>query len=260
MYRLYVDEVGTDSLTHLEKDKHRFLSLTGVAMKVSHARDALEPNLNWIKSNVFEHDPDNPIVLHRKEILGLKGPYQILRNDDKKDLFNRAIIRLFASCDYHVITALIDKQWMVKQTHWAKSHPYHYLMEILVEKYVQFLERKRSIGDIMPESRQGKDQLLQKAYDKVRAKGTDYVNHKRIAAWVRAKNLKFRKKRENIAGLQLCDLIAHPSHIYTRSLMGHQVSLGEFSQQVVDILEQEKYDRSPSSGKIKGYGIKHLPQ
>jgi len=28
MYRLYVDEVGTDDLTHVEKDKHRFLSLT----------------------------------------------------------------------------------------------------------------------------------------------------------------------------------------------------------------------------------------
>lgn len=260
MYRLYVDEVGTDSLTHLEKDKHRFLSLTGVAMKVADARDTLEPNLNWIKAKVFEHDPDIPIVFHRKEILGLKGPYQALRDADRKDLFNRSIMRLFHSTEYYVITALIDKQWMVKQTHWAKNHPYHYLMEILVEKYVQFLERKRLIGDIMPESRQGKDGLLQKAYDSVRAKGTDYVNSRRIEAWIRAKNLKFRKKHENSAGLQLCDLLAHPSHIYTRSLMNHDVRLGDFSQQVVDILVRDKYDRSQASGKIIGYGIKHLPQ
>lgn len=260
MYRLYVDEVGTDSLTHLDKDKHRFLSLTGVAMKVSQARDVLEPNLNWIKANVFEHDPDNPIILHRKDILGLKGPFGLLRDDKRKALFNKAIMRIFESTDYRVITALIDKEWMIQQTHWSKTHPYHYLMEILVEKYVQFLERKRSIGDIMPESRQGKDQLLQKAYDDVRAKGTDFVNKQRIAAWVRAKQLKFRKKHDNTAGIQLCDLLAHPSHIYTRSLMRHDVCLGPFSQQVVDILIREKYDRSQGTGKIVGYGIKHLPQ
>jgi hypothetical protein len=43
MYRLYVDEVGTDDMTNLEDDNHRYLSLTGVAMEVSHARDWNSP-------------------------------------------------------------------------------------------------------------------------------------------------------------------------------------------------------------------------
>lgn len=260
MFRLYVDEVGTDGLTHLEKDKHRFLSLTGVAMRVSHARDHLCRNMDWIKANVFEHDPDAPIVLHRKEIMGLKGPYEILKHQEKRDLFDRAIMRLFGSTEYKVITALIDKNWMVKQGHWAKTHPYHYLMEILVEKYAQFLERQGEIGDIMPESRQGKDRLLQGACDAVRKNGTDYVSSARIQSAIRARQLKFRTKKENISGLQLCDLLAHPSHIYTRSLMGHDVTLGPFSAQVSEILVRDKYDRSQKSGKIIGYGIKHLPQ
>ena len=69
MYRLYVDEVGTDALTHLDKDKHRFLSLTGVAMKIADARDLLEPAVNRLKAQIYRHDPDTPIILHRKEIL-----------------------------------------------------------------------------------------------------------------------------------------------------------------------------------------------
>jgi hypothetical protein len=43
LYRLYVDEVGTDAITHLDKDKHRYLSLTGVAMDLEHAARKLEP-------------------------------------------------------------------------------------------------------------------------------------------------------------------------------------------------------------------------
>lgn len=42
MYRLHVDEVGTDDLGHLEADEDRYLSLTGIAMEIDKARDDLE--------------------------------------------------------------------------------------------------------------------------------------------------------------------------------------------------------------------------
>lgn len=216
--------------------------------------------MNWIKANVFGHDPDSPLVFHRKDILGFKGPYECLRDQEKCARFDKAILRLFEVTEYATITALIDKKWMLQQEHWERNHPYHYLMDILVEKYVQFLERKQDIGDIMPESRQDKDALLQSAYEAVRAKGSDFVSSDRIASAIRAKHLKFRTKKDNIAGLQLCDLIAHPSHIFVRGKMGHDVSLGTFATKVADILWRLKYDRSPYNGKIIGYGIKHLPQ
>lgn len=110
----------------------------------------------------------------------------------------------------------------------------------------------------MPESRQGKDGILQRSFTSVRAKGTKYVNTDRICQWIRAKELKFRTKKDNCAGIQLCDLLAHPSHMYVRKLMKHQVSLGEFAQKVAKILNDNKYDRS-KMGKIIGYGVKHLP-
>lgn len=260
MFRLYVDEVGTDALTHLEKDKHRYLSLTGVAIQINHARDVLLASMNRIKADIFDHDPDTPIILHRKEIMGLKGPYHRLRNDAIAQRFNEAILQIYENTKYTVITALIDKQWMLRQEHWVKTHPYHYLMEILAEKYAQFLERNRSIGDIMPESRKGKNDLLQRAFDRVMRNGTQFVSSERLSSAIRAKKLKFRSKPQNVAGLQLCDLLAHPSHIYTRSLMGHDVNPGPFATQVVNILVRSKYDRSPWNGKIIGYGIKHLPQ
>ncbi|MEI9419185.1 hypothetical protein [Mesorhizobium sp. Cs1321R2N1] len=193
-----MDEVGTDGLTHLDKDKQRFLSLTGVAMRVDYVRDEFARNLDLIKARVFEHDPDDPIVFHRKDIMGLKGPYECLRDVGKKALFDEMILKLFQDSEYTVITALIDKKWMVAQEHWARNEPYHFLMEILVEKYLQFLERMGTIGDIMPESRQSKDDLLQKAFDGLRRGGCAYVSAPRIASAIRAKTLKFRTKLHSI--------------------------------------------------------------
>src|SRR5262245_50827726 len=132
-------------------------------------------------------------------------------------------------------------------------------MEILVEKYVQWLERHNGDGDIMPEMRRGKkDAALQKAFNHLQRWGSYYVNSTRIRARLPGKKLKFRAKYENISGLQLCDLLANPSHMHIRFLNGHQVCVGPFSKQIIPILVNSKYDRS-TLGRILGYGIKSLP-
>lgn len=256
MYRLYVDEVGTTGLNNLDKDKNRYLSLTGVAMDIRHAADALEPNMNWIKSSILRHDPDSPTILHRSDIVGLGGSFEILKDEAIRSTFDRSILKLFSITEFRVITAILDKKVMLSKSHWKEKEPYHYLMDILVEKYVQLLERTKTIGDIMPEQRgRDQDRALQDAFTKTRSEGTFYVGSHRVQSVIRSKNLKFRSKKENIAGLQLCDLLAHPSHMIARELVKHQVTLGPFAIKVRDILIAKKYDRS-SSGKIIGYGIK----
>lgn len=258
MYRLYVDEVGTDDVTKIEADEDRYLSLTGVAMETAHARDSLAPKFEWIKAKVFDHDPDHPIIFHRRKIVQRKRVFGVLNDDTKRDLFDRAILRVLNRCDYRVITAFIDKQAMLKQPKWRNKHPYHFLMEVLVEKYAQFLERKDAIGDIMPEGRKGpKDSALQIAFETVRREGTFYVSTARICARIPSAHLKFRYKPDNIDGLQLCDLLAHPSHMIIRERLGHSVELGAFTSRIKTLLMQEKYDRS-GTGTIMGYGMKWL--
>src|SRR5690554_5347984 len=115
MFRLYVDEVGTDDLTNIDEDHDRYLSLTGVAMKIVDARDQLEPNLNWIKTHIFDHDPDDPLVLHRRKIMQFKGAFGILRDEDKKHQFDQALMRIFEVTNYTIITGFIDKKAMLRQ-------------------------------------------------------------------------------------------------------------------------------------------------
>ncbi len=199
------------------------------------------------------------IILHRKDIFQRKGFFGKLNDSTLCARFDAAIISYLTEIDYAVITVFIDKKGMINQTHWNNKHPYHYLMEILVEKYVQWLERHNCDGDIMPEMRRGKkDAALQRAFIHVQLWGSYYVNSIRIRARLPGKKLKFRAKYENISGLQLCDLIAHPSHMYIRFCKGHHVHIGPFSKQIIPILVDSKYDRS-NLGRIHGYEMKSLP-
>jgi hypothetical protein len=259
MYRLYVDEVGTDDMNDLKNDDHRYLSLTGVAMKIEVARDDLTPKFDWVKKTVFDHDPDNPVIFHRKKIVHRKAEFGVLNDKNKADLFDRAMLRIYKQCDYAVITALIDKLDASGKEKWREKHPYHYLMQILVEKFARFLDRNNDFGEVMPEGRKGiKDARLQEAYDAVRKNGNFYFPPEKICYRIPSKQLKFRYKRDNIAGLQLADLLAHPSHMYIRSRQNHPVTLGAYAQSVTTILVTSKYDRS-YHGSIMGYGIKYLP-
>jgi hypothetical protein len=148
-YRLYVDEVGNDDIGNVSDERHRYLSLTGVAMKLADTRDVLTPRLDKLKRDIFRSDPDVPIILHRKDLLQRKGIFGKLNDPTLRASFDTETLSIIAETPYSVITVLIDKKGMLNQKHWINRHPYHYLMEILVEKYVQFLERRGSTGDIM---------------------------------------------------------------------------------------------------------------
>lgn len=260
MYRLYIDEHGTDDVTSVEGDNERYLSLTGVAMKVDVARDILAPALDQLKADIFDHDPDEPIILHRKKIVKGNGPFGVLDKDpDLRAAFDARIKQIKATTDYRVITALIDKRAMLGKLNWVNKQPYHYLMEVMAEKFSLFLDRMNDIGDIMPEGRMGKsDERLQTAYMQVRGAGTYYVSAHAMRKRIPSSNLKFRYKRDNIAGLQLADLLAHPSHMIVREKMGHQVTLGSYCAEMKALLIDHKYDRS-QWGKVVGYGMKWLP-
>lgn len=258
-YRLYIDEVGNDDMSHTDDERHRYLSLSGVAMDQDYARDHATPAFNTLKA-ILKHDPDRQVILHRKDIMNKRGFFECLGDQSICDAFDAGMVKFFTETDYTLITVLIDKLRMLEQKHWQERHPYHYLMKILVEKYVQWLERKGGIGDIMPEMRKGKkDDALQRAFASVRIWGSDYVNAKRIKAAIPSKTLKFRSKEHNVTGLQVCDLIAHPSHMNVRKTQGHAVELGPFAQKIVPILLDKKYDRSPYNGSVIGYGMKYLP-
>jgi len=215
------------------------------------------PEIQRIKAEILELDPDEIHPLHRKELMEKKWPFIQLRKPEKQAAFDAAILKLLTDLPYTVVSVVIDKQaHLARYQTWAYD-PYHYCLQVLFERYCMTLHKLKARGDVMSEARaKREDDRLAAAYEDL------YNNpghiYPEVLARVTSKKLKVRKKQQNIIGLQIADLIAHPSSMYLRSVYNNEPQQAAFGCQVVKILVERKYRRS-WWGAIKGYGIKWLP-
>jgi hypothetical protein len=261
LYRIYVDEVGNHDLTHADDPNQRFLSLTGVILESDYTLSVLQPEMDQIKRDFFQRDPDEPAIFHRKELVNKRPPFHPLRDSAIEQQFNLALLTALARWEYRVITVAIDKKAHRDQYQVWHYHPYHYCLAVLLERYVLFLHYNNHRGDVMVESRGGReDHQLQDSYARLYERGTDNIPPERWQARLTSAELKVRPKTANIAGLQLADLIAHSSR--REVLIEHQLVVDDrdtFGDQICAILRQSKYHRNWRTGQIEGYGKKLLP-
>lgn len=258
-YRMYIDEVGNSDLGSSTNPNHRYLSLTGVILDLDYVSSVFHPEMEAIKRKYFHSHPDDPIIMHRKELVNKKPPFASLRDPAIEAAFNVEMLASIANWQYTVITAVIDKLQHTEQYQVWRSDPYHYCLKVLVERYVRWLQRKNVCGDVLAESREGKEDMRLKAsFERVYYEGSDWVTPELIQTHLTSRQLKVKSKVSNIAGLQLADLIAHPSFKIALARRNNEARPNNFGGQIGAILLAQKYDRSPTN-KIDGWGIKWLP-
>jgi len=258
-YRLYIDEVGNPGLESSKDPRHRYLSLTGIVMELGYVDEVVSPELEGLKRKYFHCHVDEPIILHRKEIINQKYPFRSLRDEKRRKAFDRDLLRLLNNLEYTVITVVIDKlEHKARYQVWQQD-PYHYSLRILLERYVLFLKDLGLTGDVMAESRGGKEDMrLKRSYERVFKEGTEYVTFQTFDKYLTSRQLKVKQKSNNIAGLQIADLVAHPSFKATLARRNKRSLPSNFGGRIAYILEKKKYYRS-ASGKIDGWGRKWLP-
>jgi len=261
LFRIYIDEVGNHDMAHADDINQRFLSLTGVILESGYTLRVLQPEMDQIKREFFQSDPDEPVIFHRKELLNKRPPFHRLRDPETEERFNLALLTALARWDYRVTTVVIDKRAHRDQYQIWHYHPYHYCLAIMLERFVLFLHYGKHSGDVMVESRGGvEDSKLKDSYRRLYERGTDHIPPTRWQAGLSSSELKVKPKSANIAGLQLADLIAHPSR--REILLEHQQVVDKrdtFGDQICAILRQSKYQRDGRTGQIEGYGKKLLP-
>lgn len=257
-YRIYVDETGNSGKKSLSDPNNQFLSLTGVIFEEVYARTVLEEKIASFKSHFFSSNGISPVILHRSDIVNKKGPFRILKDPVVENEFNLRLLRLLNNLDYTVITVVIDKYDHFNRYSVWHAHPYHYCLEVILERFIYFLNGTYK-GDLLFEARSKKqDKQLKKSYEYYFQKGTRYKSCSEIQECITTNQLKLKGKNSNISGLQVADLIAHPSFTGIKAAHLRQNLPGTFGAKIFRILEQDKYYRSPM-GKIDGYGRKWLP-
>jgi len=243
-YRIYIDEVGNPDLESSDNPNHRFLSLTGVILELKYVETILHPQMETLKAKFFRSHPDEPVIFHRKEMLHGKPPFENLRNDKSRKEFDQSLLGLLDLWEYTVISVCLDKK-RHKETYTTwRYDPYHYCLAVLLERFIFFLKRTDAKGDVMAESRGGKEDLRLKAsFARLWENGTDYVVPEEFQEALTSKQLKVKPKANNISGLQLADLLAFPSRNEILKEQGLlQREMGPYTLKVIKIL-QKKYDQ-----------------
>ncbi len=259
-YRIYVDETGTHDMRRCKDPNNKYLGLTGIIIDLRIVREMLVPQMEQIKQQFFPYDPDSPPIFHRKDIINKKYPFHALHDPNVESKFNETLLDFLSKLEYKVISVVIDKLKHKETYRVWRYHPYHYCLAVMLERLVYFLEDENAVGDVMAESRGGKeDRKLKESFTNLYDCGSEYISSERFQAVLTSRQLKVKPKKDNIAGLQLADVIAYPSRQEILRL-AEQISDGPstFGDRIVEILKGNKYYRN-NSGIIDGYGRKFLP-
>lgn len=166
-YRIYVDEVGNSDINSASNPNHRFLSLTGIICSLDYIAKVIHPQIETLKVKYFGMHPDEPVILHRKELVNKKPPFSALRDPKVESFFNQELLDYLKKWEYTIVTVVIDKSLHNDTYKTWKFDPYHYCLTVLLERYVFFLESIGEKGDVMAESRGGKEDMRLKNHSAV---------------------------------------------------------------------------------------------
>jgi len=165
---MYIDEVGNPDLKSSENPLHRFLSLTGVMVDLAYVSKTLFPQVEKLKFKYFKSHPDDPVIFHRKELVNAKHPFEALRNENVQNQFDNELLNYLNVWDYTAIKVCLDKKAHKDTYQVWRYDPYHYCLALLLERFTFFLEQKQVRGDVMAESRGGKeDKRLKASFSKL---------------------------------------------------------------------------------------------
>ena len=188
------------------------------------------------------------------EIINRKGSFWRLRKPETQQSFNADLLNIIKSTDFLIISVVIDKL-RLKQSYPDPFHPYHIALGFMLQRYCGYLNHINRTGDVLAESRGGReDQLLKNAYNHIYVHGDMHHSASFFKQVLTSSELKLKKKSFNIAGLQLADLLAHP---VSREILIENGLINEskdtFGRQITNVI-QGKYNRHLYDGRVEGYG------
>ena len=239
---------------------HRYLALVGCWFAQGSAYLNFQRALEDLKQRHFPHSPDEPVILHRRDIINASGLFWRLRDPEVRRNFDEDLRALIAASDFTICGVCIDKL-VLKRNYQGPFHPYHLALGYLLQRYCGWLNHLNRSGDVMAESRGGEeDARLKNAYQHIWTHGDMFHKADFYRRALASKEAKLKKKSENIAGLQLADLLARAVRDDILSQYGHlQDQTAPFDARLLSAA-QGKYNRHLYDGRVQGYGKVLFPK
>lgn len=241
---LFLDESGDHNLSVIDPQYPLFV-LGGVIVDKDYAESEMAEALKDFKHRIFGHDD---LVLHTADITRNRNGFERMIEPDFRERFYRELNELMRSLRYTVVACAIRKEAHLSRYGVAALDPYLLSVDVLVERFCMELGDVTGGGVIVAEKRGPTlDHELDLAWLNLKIQGTRFIKAKDVEKRILALNL--RAKSENLAGLQLADLVVTP---IGRSILGKAIK-EDF------MVIQEKFRRGPR-GSYEGYGLVVMPK
>lgn len=211
MYTLYLDESGDWGYPkyHVKKP---ILCLCGCIVEDDYYSKILVPSVKGLKRKRFNKD----VVLHRYKIRHRLNDFRVLKTQQNLDEFVNEFSQSVASIHCTILLSAINKSDYYRTYGTRRVDPYlpediySIIFTFTIERFVLFLRERKTKGKIVAESRGTKeDQSIQYWYSLILHNGTQFILDWQFRD-VLPNAIEFKKKKENIEGLQLADWIAYP--------------------------------------------------
>jgi hypothetical protein len=239
-YRVYIDESGDHTYKSVRDLTRRYLGLTGVVVRKSRYDPDIPAELERIKREFFSFDPDMPPVLTRKDIIKRRGLFRVLLDPAENKRWEDTLIEFYRdTLRAQIFTVVIDKEEHQRRYPVDTWNPYTYSLAVLLRRIRGWLRIAGATADIMPEARgEREDNQLLAAYVDLRANGSHWGAGNEYRDVYPLDILLFRRKNQNIAGLQIADLIAAEQKALTVQEKGRPLPRGisAFGQRLNDAI------------------------
>ena len=211
MYTLYLDESGDWGYPNLDPARP-ILCLCGCMIDDDYYSKILVPSVKGLKRKRFNKD----VVLHRYKVQNRLNDFRILKTRQNVDEFVSEFSNSVASLDCTILLSALNKPDYYRTYGTRRVDPYlpediyAIVFTFAVERFVLFLRERKTNGKIVAESRGTKeDQSIQYWYSLILHNGTQFILDWQFRD-VLPNAIEFKRKKDNIEGLQLSDWIAYP--------------------------------------------------
>jgi hypothetical protein len=161
--------------------------------------------------------------------------------------FYKHLNQLISELDITIVACAIKKQFHFERYGFDAIDPYHLSLNVLVERFCYMINRD-SKGTIIAEARDATlDRQLDIAWLNLKVSGTKFIQAVELNRKI--KSLETRTKQDNLAGLEIADVIVTP---IARKLLERKSRID------LEIIKSKM--RKNSFGEITGYGLVVLPK
>ena len=240
---LFLDESGDHNLSVIDPSYPMFV-LGGVIVDKEHADGPLTDAFDDFKRRMFGR---TDIVLHTADIIRNRNGFERLQNAEIRAHFYDELNSLMRELRYEVVACVIRKYDYVQHYGANAIDPYLLALRVMAELLCNDADSEGNSSAIVAEKRgEPLDRDVLNTWSIIKARGSLYAEADVIQD--RIQTLELRDKQDNIAGLQLADLVVSP--IGRHSLGKH----GKEDWQIV----QQKFRRGPN-GDTANYGLITIP-